>query len=594
MRIEKALKKLKGVMEVEAVYSNSNVYVTYDANVIQLQQIIETIEELDYAVRNKPENETALKTHDKKVKEEKNVKDDKMSITQLLGIGIILLALFLIISNTVGFDFIPEIDQSMGYGVLFVVGLITSVHCIAMCGGINLSQSVSYKLDNGNPDTFSKLKPSLLYNGGRVISYTIIGGTVGALGSVISFSGVAKGIVAIISGVFMVIMGLNMLNIFPWLRKLNPRIPRIFGNKLHNNSGEYGPFFIGLLNGFMPCGPLQAMQIYALGTGNITAGAMSMFFFSIGTVPLMFCLGAVSSILRGKFTHKMIKVSAVIIMMLGVVMANRGLALSGFSLSSIPFGSVSSIKSGNIATIQDGVQIVTTKLSSDRYEPITVQKGIPVRWTIQAQKKDINVCNYEIVIPKFNKSVKLTEGNNIIEFTPTETGTFVYSCWMGMIRSKITVVDDISSTDAFESGNDVEKSSYKIPTDKVAIAKITDGKQVVEIDMEGDRFSPAVVVMQRGIETVWNINVVELNDSNSILIFPKYNAQVRMKEGENKVFLVPEGDFDFATFDNTFYGYVKVVDNINQVDVDKIKKEIYQYVPTIEEFIDNSGLPSCH
>ena len=112
--------------------------------------------------------------------------------------------------------------------------------------------------------------------------------------------------------------------------------------------------------------------------------------------------------------------------------------------------------------------------------------------------------------------------------------------------------------------------------------------------MEGDRFSPAVVVMQRGIETVWNINVVELNDSNSILIFPKYNAQVRMKEGENKVFLVPEGDFDFATFDNTFYGYVKVVDNINQVDVDKIKKEIYQYVPTIEEFIDNSGLPSCH
>ena len=67
-----------------------------------------------------------------------------------------------------------------------------------------------------------------------------------------------------------------------------------------------------------------------------------------------------------------------------------------------------------------------------------------------------------------------------------------------------------------------------------------------------------------------------------------------MQEGENKILLIPDGDFDFTTADNTFYGYVKVVDDINEIDIDAIKDEVNQYVPTIQEFIDNSGLPSCH
>ena len=588
MRIENALKKLDGVLDVKAVFSNSNVYITYDENLVGLEQIIQTIENLDYVVRNKPEAVEASKSNIKKAAE------DKMSINQLLGLGIILFALYFIVKNTVGFYFIPEINQSMGYGVLFFVGLLTSLHCIAMCGGINISQCVSFKMDNDNSGKFSKLKPSLLYNSGRVISYTIIGGIVGALGSVISFSGAAKGIVAIVAGVFMVIMGLNMLNIFPWLRKLNPRMPKIFGNKIHYNKGNYGPFYVGLLNGLMPCGPLQAMQIYALGTGSFAAGALSMFMFSIGTVPLMFGLGAVSSILSSKFTHKMMKVSAVLVIVLGVVMANRGLALAGLSFPYMPIGIDNSTRGSGIATIQDRVQIVTTKLQPGRYEPITVQKGIPVRWTIRAEKGDINGCNNEIVIPKFNISKKLEVGDNVIEFTPKETGTFAYSCWMGMIRSKIAVVDDINNVDASGSNGIVQKSDYKIPTDELAVTKVVSGKHFVEINVEENRFSPAVVVMQRGMETIWNLKGVKLNDSNSTLIFPKYNVQVNIREGDNTIFLIPDGDFDFTTADNTFYGYVKVIDDINEINIDAIKNEVNQYVPTVQEFIDYSGIPSCH
>ncbi|NLU51535.1 MAG: heavy metal transporter [Clostridiaceae bacterium] len=587
MRIENALKKLDGVIEAKALFTSSNVYVTYDANVIELNQIIQTIEKLDYVVKNKPD------TDDISEPETKKSAENKMTINQLLGAGIILLALYLVINNTVGFNFIPEINQSMGYGILFFVGLLTSLHCVAMCGGINLSQCVSYKVDNDNNSKFSRFKPSLLYNSGRVVSYTIIGGIVGAIGSSITFSGAAKGIVAIISGVFMVIMGLNMLNIFPWLRKLNPRMPRIFGKKIHGSKGKLGPFYIGLLNGLMPCGPLQAMQIYALGTGSALSGALSMFMFSIGTVPLMFGLGALSSILSGKFTHKMLKVSAVLVIVLGVVMTNRGLALSGLTLPSLPFGESGNPQGSGVAVVKDGIQIVTTELSPGKYEPITVQKGIPVKWTIRAEKKDINGCNNEIIIPKYNTSKKLEPGDNIIEFTPTGTGTFAYSCWMGMIRSKITVVEDINNIDV-SGANGEQKSSYKIPTDRIEIAQIKDGTQYVEINMEDDRFSPAVIVMQKGLETIWNINAVKLNDSNGTLLFPKYNARINMTEGDNEIYLIPDEDFNFSSSDYSFYGYVKVVDDISNIDIDAIKKEVSQYSPTIQEIIDYSGLPSCH
>ncbi|RJR06283.1 heavy metal transporter [Candidatus Parcubacteria bacterium] len=447
MRIENALKKLEGVVEVKAIFSSSNVYITYDVNVMRLDRIIETIEKLGYKVKNKPEEQGVSRTNVKKTSE------DKMTVNQLLGIGIILFALYVIIKNTVGFNFIPEVNQSMGYGILFVVGLLTSLHCIAMCGGINLSQCVSYKFESSDASKLSNLKPSLLYNCGRVVSYTVIGGIVGALGSVISFSGAAKGIVAIIAGVFMVIMGLNMLNIFPWLRKLNPRMPKIFGSKIHNNKGKYGPFYIGLLNGLMPCGPLQAMQIYALGTGSFAAGAISMFVFSIGTVPLMFGFGAVSSFLSGKFTHKMLKVSAMLVMVLGVFMVNRGLALSGVNVA------FASSASGDVAKIEGNVQLVTTKLESGRYSPIIVQKGIPVKWTIRAEKSDLNGCNNPVTIPKYDIRKELLPGDNIIEFTPEEEGNITYTCWMGMIRSNIKVVSDITKVTDKDIQSSVDSGS---------------------------------------------------------------------------------------------------------------------------------------
>ena len=429
-RIENKLKKLDGVTNVTASYTRSRVSFTYDPDCVKLSTIVQTIESMDYYVKRAGE------------KQKNKTVEKKNKINEVLGIGIIIIAAFVIINYFGGFNIFnsfPEAKQGVCYGALLLIGLLTSIHCVAMCGGINLSQCVPNVSIKSEKKT-ANLRPGILYNTGRVISYTIVGGIVGALGSVVSFSGTAKGIVAVMAGVFMVIMGLNMLNLFPWLRKFNPRMPKIFARKINEQKKSNSPLYVGLLNGLMPCGPLQAMQLYVLSTGDLVQGALSMLAFSLGTVPLMFGLGAISSLLSKKFTSKMMTASAILILILGMFMFSNGMSLSGIAL---PGGvaTANEVQQSNTASIDQGVQTITTKLSPNRYEPITVQVGVPVKWTIEADENDINGCNNQVLIPKYNIEKKLVAGDNVIEFTPTETGTVPYSCWMGMIKSTITIVN---------------------------------------------------------------------------------------------------------------------------------------------------------
>lgn len=594
-RIENTIRKLDGIENVKAIYSSSNVYVTYDLNVINLNRIIEAVEKLDYKVKNKLGN-----SPEKQLSQDKsNAKSDRAGLGQIAGIAVIVLALYVIIKNTVGFNFIPQVNQSMGYGILFFIGLLTSLHCIAMCGGINLSVCVQYKA-SGVGSKFEKLKPSFLYNLGRVISYTIVGGIVGGIGSVVSFSGTAKGIVAILSGVFMVIMGINMLNIFPALRKINPRMPKIFARKIHENSGSRGPLVVGLLNGLMPCGPLQAMQIYALGTGSAFAGALSMFLFSLGTVPLMFGFGAISSFLSGKFTHRMMKVSAVLVLILGIIMLNRGLALSGVNTNVVLGASPSA---SGVAKVEGNVQVVNTNLNSGSYTPIIVQKGIPVKWTITAKAGDLTGCNDKMNIPEYNiENKSLQAGDNVIEFTPDKEGNFVYSCWMGMISSNIKVVNDLASVSnesvaanssslgasagavaggcCGASSKATKFANGKIPTDDIQLAKVNGNTQEVTVTVNDYGYSPAVVVLQKGIPAKIKFNTEKLNSCNSTVVFPEYQAQMDLQSQKETPELTPDSDFTFQCGMGMLHGYVKVVDNISKVNKDDIKNEVKNYTPS--------------
>jgi sulfite exporter TauE/SafE/copper chaperone CopZ len=575
--VERAVKKLKGVSKCTANYVNSTVSITYTGETIDEDAIAKVLKDIGYGLAGRVAKTRAF------------------DVKQLLGIGISITVIFFIFQKTGLINSIPQIDRSMGFGLLFVVGLLTSFHCIAMCGGINLSQSIRGE-STFRSGTFTRVKPALFYNAGRVISYTVIGGIVGALGSVLSFSGKTKGFMVIAVGAVMILMGLKMLNIFPRLRIPSMRFLRNFGRRGDGARGNSGPFVVGLLNGFMPCGPLQAMQLYALGTGSFALGAFSMFIFSVGTVPAMFGMGAVSSLLSRKFAHTVLRVSAMLVLVLGIATLGRGMNLSGARMNIVPE------KAKSVARIEGDVQVIQTDLEPNRYAPLIVQKGIPVRWTINAKESSLNGCNNPVTIPDYDVVRRLAPGSNVIEFTPTVTGDIIYTCWMGMISSVIRVVDDlddVTNKDVGEvakagkssssggsccsaggagPGSGFSSKNLRIPTKRIGVAKIEGGVQYVSIDAVAKGYAPSVVVMQRGVPTKWTFNGKELTGDNYRILFPAYRAKLELTKGENTIEFTPESDFVFYGWKYSLFGYVEVVEDLANADERETRAKVERFL----------------
>jgi sulfite exporter TauE/SafE/copper chaperone CopZ/plastocyanin domain-containing protein len=595
-RIEAALKNTPGVEEAAVDFSAGTAAVSYDPSALDAGGIRAVVEGLGYRALDDKAGSPAM---------------------EIAGTLALILALYMLLRGLGTLAF-PLAEAGMGYGMLFLIGLITSVHCVAMCGGINLSQCIP--AGSALPQGGLRRKilfPAVLYNAGRVVSYTAIGAAAGGLGSVISVSGRFRGLVQLAAGVFMVILGINMLGLFPALRRFKLPLPGIFARRTGGQRGK--PLLIGLLNGLMPCGPLQAMQLYALSTGSPLAGGISMFLFSAGTVPLMFGVGALSSVLttaRGAgFRRLVIRAGAILITVMGMTMFGYGFNLSGFNfdlagkaLAMIKPFAADSAGPGDRASvpenppaIENGVQIVNSTLSGGRYPAITVQQGIPVKWTIDAPRGSINGCNNRMIIREYGIEHRFKPGENVIEFTPGRTGRFPYSCWMGMIRSSITVVEEGQNPAEIGDPNmEPVPAGVTISTDSVALAEIREGDfQTVTIRLRDEGIEPAVLVMRRGIPAAWTVINDSLDPGNSRLIFPVYHTRIDMKQGNNLIQLMPAGDFDFSTADNVFYGYVKVVDDLDSVDIEAVKAEAADFETMIypdayfETYSEAGGAGCC-
>ncbi len=330
-----------------------------------------------------------------------SVDSTKGNKSHLIGGAILLLVSGYFIHQTIGFDYLPSVESEMGYGLLVVIGLLTSIHCISICGGIALTQSMTTEAER-----------------------------------------LPKGIVSILIGIFMIFLGLRLLGIVKF------KLPSLFKSKsidslpLKSTQKKSTPFLIGIANGFMPCGPLQTMQLYALGTGSIITGAASMFFFSLGTVPLMLGFGFITSKMSKASNHKIARFSGVLVIVLGLIMSNRGLAVSGYQ--TIGLGALNSFdeKEAVAAISIDGQQIINLTVSSSTYklDQTIVQKGQPVR--INFNVESITGCNNPIVIPEYNLEINLNE-DSFVEFIPESTGKITISCWMGMIYTQSDSVDSI-------------------------------------------------------------------------------------------------------------------------------------------------------
>ena len=418
--IEQVLAELPGLKEVRASYRRRTMTALWDEKQLPEREIDARLRAEGYSLAKKrrPLWQEGLK---------------------LIALIAVLAVLYWVMTRTAVADWMsafPVARAGMSLGMLFVVGLMTSLHCVAMCGGINIAQSANAAQKGRRP-----ARANVLYNLGRVISYTVIGGIVGALGMAFSISSTAKACIQIAAAAFMLIMALNLMGGFSWMSRISFSLPKGIGRRIHASSAGHSSFVIGLANGLMPCGPLQSMQLFALSTGSWWMGALSMLCFSLGTVPLMLCIGLIGGRLNRKYARPMRVISATLVVLMGMSMLTSGLSLAGVGVAAAPMGE------DGFAVIQNGTQYVRSEIDFGGYPAITVQAGVPVRWTIVAEEGKLNGCNNEIVIPAYGLTVPLQAGENIVEFTPDQAGAIPYTCWMGMIRSTIYVVDSLENAD---------------------------------------------------------------------------------------------------------------------------------------------------
>ncbi|MCB9362083.1 sulfite exporter TauE/SafE family protein [Candidatus Woesearchaeota archaeon] len=432
--ISRAVMKLDGVHSVEVDYKKGWATLSYDEHIIDFDTILDRIEDKGYEVLIKDEDQ-----HKQYPEHMKKPIGLVMAILGALVFG------YFIIRFADG-SAIPEFSDNMSYALLLLAGLLTGFHCVAMCGGFVVSYTTKAAQDN---------KPAylghMLYGSGKLISYTVIGALFGLLGMFIAFTPFMRGVAGILAGTFLILFGLHMFGLVKWFRNFQLRTPAFLAKIIHRKSKEStSPFIIGLLNGLMiVCGPLQAVYIMAAGTGSVIEGAKLLFIFGIGTLPVMLGFGYMTSFLSGKLTHKILKASGVVVIILGIIMLNRGLALTGtgYDITTVMAAQNGPDKiTGQVIKLEDGYQVIEMDVLASGWSPnkFVLQKDIPVKWKING--KQITGCNRAIQVPDYNLNFDIKEGMQTIEFTPTEEGVISWSCWMGMIPGTFIVQSDTTDT----------------------------------------------------------------------------------------------------------------------------------------------------
>jgi uncharacterized protein len=327
-----------------------------------------------------------------------------------------------------------QITESTPLGLFFIYGLIAGISsCSALLSGMVLSLAKKKKETGGYP-----VESFLL---GRVVSYTVFGFILGLTGTVLKLSPTVSTIFVIIVSIFLVLMGLEMMGVSV-LSKLQLSLPKKFTiDLLKSKTNSLGTIFgMGFLTFFLPCGfTLTAAGISAT-VGNPIRGALILLFFVLGTIPPLYLISFIGKkfISNPKIGNLSSKIAGIFIIVFALINAYHE-----YGSLNISFPSNVNEVTGNKVLPNNEIQLIKMNANSRGYSPsyFKVKAGVPVRWEI-TDTGTSGCTNAVIANGLFSGQVALKPGQtSTVEFTPTHTGSYTFSCWMGMIRGTIEVVE---------------------------------------------------------------------------------------------------------------------------------------------------------
>ncbi len=220
---------------------------------------------------------------------------------------------------------IPQVQAGASYLFLFLVGVITGTHCICMCGGILLSQTASRDLKG---EKRGSALPFVYYQAGRLLGCTALGVVFGAAGNVLTYSVKAKSMIYTLCGAGVLFIGLCMWGIIPALRRVQAQLPALCRLPVGARRVAKGrPLLVGVLNALLPCAASGAMWLYAASTGSALRGGLALLVWCVGTMPVMGIFSLAGKLLPQRGLRLFERVSVVILLAMGLRMAEKGLLL---------------------------------------------------------------------------------------------------------------------------------------------------------------------------------------------------------------------------------------------------------------------------
>ncbi len=340
----------------------------------------------------------------------------------------------------------------MNLWVIFLTGLtVGGLTCLAVQGGL-LASVIAAREEEEIKEGVNRrdsLFPTLAFLAAKLAAYTIFGFLLGAFGSAIGISQTTQIIMQFLAGIYMILIALNLLNVHPVFRYAVIQPPKFLTRRVRSQSKSkdlFAPAFLGAMTIFIPCGTTLAMEALAISSANAIMGAAIMAAFILGTTPLFFGVGWLTSVLGDNFRQRFLKIAAIAVIYLGITSVNGALVAAGSPLTfqsvtkNLHFNSPSKNeeKLYSEAPLTQTAEITVT---SRGYSPnyIKVKKGSPV--TIKLTSKDAYSCASAFRIPSLGISKNLQANETqTITFTPKDAGRIAFNCSMGMYQGVIEVL----------------------------------------------------------------------------------------------------------------------------------------------------------
>ncbi len=419
--IEEELNNLDGI-KVYKVDSKSQTAILSSDKEIDLNLIQKSLLRLGYEA-----------SFDSTIKEIKQKANAEQWFWSFVLVGVIYLVYKLISFIDLGFSAFDMSNVTLS--VAFMIGIVASMStCLTVVGAVIVSFAAKYQ----SKGTFfqANVKPHFLFHAGRLVAFTIFGGLLGLLGSWFSLSVTFTAIFTIVIALILAWLGLQIIGLAPSLSSFGFHLPRgimKYWNKVKNSNHPLVPVLLGGMTFFLPCGFTQSMQLFAIASGNMITGALTMLFFALGTMLILLGIGITTTKFKNYKSLIITNAIGIIVIIFAYFTLSSGLAMMGFNLN--PF--VTSETQASIT--ENNVQEIRMTVDYNGFYPnqFTLRKGVPTRWIIDGKR--VSGCMDEIIVPDLNIRKKIITGENVVEFTPQIEGIISFSCWMGMVRGKFII-----------------------------------------------------------------------------------------------------------------------------------------------------------